>query len=69
MGMKPNTKKTKHLLIGTVQKMNHSSNTTMEQLSIDNSNLREAVGEKLLGLIMDSNLSWNLNIDYLIKKA
>ena len=30
--------------------------------------LEEAAGEKLLGVVIDSNLSWNLHIDYLIKK-
>ena len=59
-GMLPNTKKTKHLLI-------HSSETTME-IYIDNIKLEEAAGEKLLGVVIDSNLSWNLHIDYLIKK-
>ena len=34
------------------------------ELSIDNTNLKEAVGEKLLGVIVDPNLSWNLHIDY-----
>ena len=33
--MIPNTKKTKHLLVGSVQKLNHSSETTME-IYIDN---------------------------------
>ena len=66
-GMIPNTKKTKHLLIGSVQKLIHSSETTME-IYIDNIKLEEAAGEKLLGVVIDSNLSWNLHIDYLIKK-
>ena len=65
--MIPNTKKTKHLLIGSVQKLIHSSETTME-IYIDNIKLEEAAGEKLLGVVIDSNLSWNLHIDYLIKK-
>ena len=65
--MIPNTKKTKHLLVGSVQKLNHSSKTTME-IYIDNIKLEEAAGEKLLGVVIDSNLSWNLHIDYLIKK-
>ena len=65
--MIPNTKKTKHLLVGSVQKLNHSIETTME-IYIDNIKLEEAAGEKLLGVVIDSNLSWNLHIDYLIKK-
>ena len=66
--MKPNAKKTKHLLIGTVQKLLHSHKTTME-LSIDDAKLEESVGEKLLGVVIDSHLSWNLHIDYLIRKV
>ena len=55
-GMLPNTKKTKHLLIGSVQKLIHSSKATME-IYIDNIKLEEAAGEKLLGVVIDSNLS------------
>ena len=54
--MIPNTKKTKHLLIGSVQKLIHSSETAME-IYIDNIKLEEAAGEKLLGVVIDSNLS------------
>ena len=38
------------------------------EIYIDNIKLEEAAGEKLLGVVIDSNLSWNLHIDYLIKK-
>ena len=62
-----NTKNTKYLLVGFNQKLNHSSETARE-ICIDNVKLEEAAGEKLLGVIIDSNLSWNLHIDYLIKK-
>ena len=65
--MIPNTKKTKYLLVGSVQKLNHSSETTMK-IYIDNIKLEEVAGEKLLGVVIDSNFSWNLHIDYLIKK-
>ena len=65
--MIPNTKKIKHLLIGSVQKLIQSSETTME-IYIDNIKLEDAAREKLLGVVIDSNLSWNLHIDYLIKK-
>ena len=65
--MIPNIKKTKYLLVGSVQKLYHSSETTME-IYIDNIKLKEAAGEKLLGVVIDSNLSWNLHIDYLSKK-
>ena len=48
--MQPNSKKTKHLLIGTATKLYHSEITTLE-LSIDNVRLAESVGEKLFGVI------------------
>lgn len=38
------------------------------EIYIDNIKLEEAAGEKLLGVVIDPNLSWNLHIDYLIKK-
>ena len=38
------------------------------EIYIDNIKLEEAAGEKLLGVVIDSNLSWNLHIDCLIKK-
>ena len=65
--MQTNSKKTKYLLIGTAKKLYHSETTTLE-LSIDNTILEESVGEKLLGVVIDPNLSWDLHIDYLIKK-
>ena len=52
--MIPNIKKTKYLLVISVQKLNHSSETTME-IYIDNIKLEEAAGEKLLGVVIDSN--------------
>ena len=42
--------------------------TTLE-LSIDNTRLKQSVGEKLLGVVTDLNLSWDLHVDYLIKKT
>ena len=39
------------------------------EIYIDNIKLEEAAGEKLLEVVIDSNLSWNLHIDYLIKKT
>ena len=66
--MQPNSEKTKHLLIGTAKKLYHSEITTLG-LSIDNLSLEESVGEKRLAvIIIDSYLSWDLHIDYLIKK-
>ena len=66
-GMKPNTKKTKHLLIGIAKNPCNCEKIALE-LSIDNARLEESVGEKLLGVVIDANPSWDLQIDYLIKK-
>ena len=38
------------------------------EIYVDNIKLEEAAGEKLLEVVIDSNISWNLHIDYLIKK-
>ena len=65
--MQTNSKKTKYLLIGTAKNLYHSETTTLE-LSIDNTILEESVGEKLLGIVIDPNLSWDRHINYLIKK-
>ena len=66
--MQSSSKKTKHLLIRTAKKLYHSEITTLE-LSIDNVSLEESVGGKLLGIIIDPYVSWDLHIDYLIKKS
>ena len=66
--MIPNTKKTKHLLIGSLQKLNHSNETKME-IHIGGIRLGEAAGERLLGVVIAQNLSWNLHLDHLIKKS
>ena len=63
--METNSKKTKYLLIGTAKNLYHSETTTLE-LSIDNTILEESVGEKLLGIVIDPNLFWDLHINYLI---
>ena len=65
--MLPNSKKTKYLLIVTAKKHCCSEVTTLE-LSLDNVRLEESVGEKLLGVVIDPYLSWDLHIDYLTKK-
>ena len=38
------------------------------EIYIDDIKLEELPGEKLLGVVIDSNLTWNLHIDYVIKK-
>ena len=43
--MIPNTKKTKHLLVGSVQKLNHSIETTME-IYIDNTDQTRGSGRR-----------------------
>ena len=58
--MQHNIKKTKHLLIDTAQKLYHTEITTLE-LSIDNARLEESVGEKRLGVVIDSHLIRKLN--------
>ena len=58
--MQHNIKKTKHLLIDTAQKLYHTEITTLE-LSIDNARLEESVGEKRLGVVIDSHLIRMLN--------
>ena len=63
--MKPNTEKTKHLLIGIAKNPSNCEKTALE-LSIDNARLEELVGEKLLSVVIDANPSWDLQIDYLI---
>ena len=47
--MVPNTKKTKHLIIGTVQKLLHSGNPSLD-LSLCGTPIEEAKDEKLLGV-------------------
>ena len=65
--MKPNIKKTKHLLIGTHQKLRHASISSLK-LNLNGTAVEQAVNEKILGVKLDRNLSWNDNVDYLMKK-
>ena len=65
--MVPNTKKTKHLIIGTVQKLLHSGNITLD-LSLSGTPIEEAKDEKLLGVKIDKHLNWDNHIDFLIDK-
>ena len=66
-GMVPNTKKTKHLLIGTVQKLRHTDKKDLD-LFLNNTKLDEATDEKLLGVKIDKHLKWDTHIDYVISK-
>ena len=65
--MVPNTKKTKHLIIGTVQKLLHSGNPSLD-LSLCGTPIEEAKDEKLLGVKIDKHLNWDNHIDFLIDK-
>ena len=65
--MVPNTKKTKHLIIGTVQKLLHSGNISLD-LSLCSTPIEEAKDEKLLGVKIDKHLNWDNHIDFLIDK-
>ena len=65
--MVPNTKKTKYLIIGTVQKLLHSGNISL-YLSLCGTPIEEAKDEKLLGVKIDKHLNWDNHIDFLIDK-
>ena len=66
--MVPNTKKTKHLIMGTVQKLLHSGNPSLD-LSLCGTPIEEAKDEKLQGVKIDKHLNWdNHDIDFLIDK-
>ena len=65
--MVPNTKKTKYLIIGTVQKLFHSGNPSLD-LSLCGTPIEEAKDEKLLGVNIDKHLNWDNHIDFLIDK-
>ena len=65
--MVPNTKKTKHLIIGTVQKLLYSGNPSFD-LSLCGTPIEDAKDEKLLGVKIDKHLNWDNDIDFLIDK-
>ena len=65
--MVPNTKKTKYLIIGTVQKLLHSRNPSLD-LTLCGTPIEEAKDEKLLGVKIDKHLNWDNHIDFLIDK-
>ena len=65
--MVPNTKKTKFLIIGSVQKLLHSGNPSLD-LSLCGTPTEEARDEKLLGVMIDNHLKWDNHINFLIDK-
>ena len=69
-GMIPNTKKTKHLLIVSVQKLIHSSKTTME-IYIDNIKLEEGQGKSCSesSLTQTSHGTYTLTLEYVSLKG
>ena len=67
-GMKrANVQKTMQMLIGTAQKLRCADKTCMS-LFLNDVKLEEATGEKLLGIRIDKYVTWNLHIDYIIRK-
>ena len=65
--MVPNTTKTKQLLIGTTQKLYHADKNSLD-LFLNNTRLKEATNEKILGVKIDKHLKWDKHIDFLISK-
>ena len=65
--MVPNTKKTKHLLIATRQKLEHAKNPTLN-LHLNGNPIEEAKDEKLLGVKIDKHICSHNHIEYLIAK-
>ncbi|CAB4029966.1 Hypothetical predicted protein, partial [Paramuricea clavata] len=65
--MKPNITKTKHLLIGTHQKLRHANISSLE-LNQNGVPIEEVKDEKLLGVKLNKYLSWNDQVNCLMKK-
>lgn len=65
--MRPNFKITKQLLIGTHQKLRHANMSSLE-LKLNGIPIEKVKNEKLLGLKLDQYLSWNDQVDCLMKK-
>ena len=63
----PNAKRTKQLLIATQQKLKHVNQPTFD-LYLNGNRVAEAEDEKLLGVRIDSHLTWHSHIEYLIGK-
>jgi len=61
--MEINTSKTKEMVLGRL------ASTNLPLLSISSQTIERVTSYKLLGVHIDSSLSWSLHIDYIIKKA
>ena len=62
--MKIHPDKTKCVIISTCQKLKTSPTQTLD-LSLDGSNLKQVNSEKVLGVHIDSHLTWTIHIDEL----
>ena len=66
-GMLINTTKTKAMLITTPQKRIYLNNNNL-QLNYNNEQLSVVANDKILGVLIDNNLTWTNHIDVLTKK-
>ena len=62
-----NAKKTKQILVGAKQTLSYCTNPSLN-LSLQGTEIKEDVNEKLLGVKIDKHLNWNSHIDYMITK-
>ena len=67
MCKRDNTSKTKAMLITTPQKRIHLNNNNL-QLTYNNEELPVVANDKILGVLIDNNLTWTNHIDALTKK-
>ena len=65
--MVSNAKKTKQLFVGAKQTLSYCTNPSLN-LSLQGTEIKEDVNEKLLGVKIDKHLNWNSHIDYMITK-
>ena len=66
-GMVINTGKTKLMLI-TIHQKRAAMNTDILFLNLNNQNLNTIKNDKILGVVVDNNLSWSSHIDNICKK-
>ena len=62
--LKLNVSKTKELVIDFSRK-----NTVLDQIIINGEPVERVQSYKYLGIILDEKLSWNQNLDYIVKKS